>query len=86
MGNMFRRKGRLILTQLVLITAGAMYLMVMSLSSSINLTLENEFTRRNFDMFIIFDENHRIDRTVAMAESLEGVEKAEVWFSKSASA
>jgi putative ABC transport system permease protein len=38
-GNMFRRKGRLILTQLVLITAGAMFLVVMSLTASINLTL-----------------------------------------------
>ncbi len=84
-GNMFRRKGRLILTQLVLITAGAMYLVVMSLSASINLTLDNEFARRNFNLFIVFDANYRIDRTVAMAESLEGVEKAELWFGKSAS-
>ncbi|NJN96885.1 MAG: FtsX-like permease family protein [Anaerolineales bacterium] len=84
-GNMFRRKGRLILTQLVLITAGAMFLVVMSLSASINLTLDNEFGRRNFNLFIIFDENYRIDRTVQMAESVEGVERAEVWFSKSAS-
>jgi putative ABC transport system permease protein len=73
------------LTQLVLITAGAMYLVVMSLSASINMTLDNEFTRRNFDLFIIFDENYRIDRTVQMAEAVEGVEKAEVWFGKSAS-
>ncbi len=84
-GNMFRRKGRLILTQLVLITAGAMFLVVMSLSASINLTLDNEFGRRNFNLFIIFDENYRIDRTVQMAELVEGVERAEVWFSKSAS-
>lgn len=84
-GNMFRRKGRLILTQLVLITAGAMFLVVMSLAASINLTLDNEFARRNFNLFIIFDENYRIDRTVQMAEAVEGVEKAEVWFSKSAS-
>jgi putative ABC transport system permease protein len=85
MGNMFRRKGRLILTQLVLITAGAMYLVVMSLSASINLTLNNEFARRNFNLFIIFDDNYRIDRTVDMAESVEGVEKAELWFGRSAS-
>ncbi|MCK6624705.1 MAG: FtsX-like permease family protein [Anaerolineae bacterium] len=84
-GNMFRRKGRLMLTQLVLITAGAMFLVVMSLAASINLTLDNEFGRRNFNLFIIFDENYRIDRMVQMAEAVEGVEKAEVWFSKSAS-
>ncbi|MCL4300117.1 MAG: FtsX-like permease family protein [Anaerolineae bacterium] len=84
-GNMFRRKGRLILTQLVLITAGAMFLVVMSLTSSINMTLDNEFARRNFDLFIIFDDNYRMDRMVQMAESVAGVEQAEVWFSKSAS-
>jgi putative ABC transport system permease protein len=83
--NMFRRKGRLILTQLVLITAGAMFLVVMSLTSSINMTLDNEFARRNFNLFIIFDDNYRMDRMVQMAESIAGVEKAEVWFSKSAS-
>jgi putative ABC transport system permease protein len=83
--NMFRRKGRLILTQLVLITAGAMFLVVMSLTASINLTLDNEFARRTFNLFIIFDDNYRMDRTVQMAESVAGVEKAEVWFSKSAS-
>ncbi|MBE7469466.1 MAG: hypothetical protein DPW09_28575 [Anaerolineae bacterium] len=82
---MFRRKGRLILTQLVLITAGAMFLVVMSLTASINLTLDNEFGRRNFNLFIVFDDNYRIDRTVAMAEAIKGVEKAEVWFGKSAS-
>jgi len=85
MGNMFRRKGRLLLTQLVLIMAGTMFLMVMSLSASITLSLDNEFGRRNFNMFLVFDDNYRIDRTLAMAESVPGVEKAEVWFGQSAS-
>jgi putative ABC transport system permease protein len=84
-GNLFRRKGRLILTELALITAGTMFLVVMSLTASINLTLDNDFARRNFNMVIIFNENHRIDRTVQMAEAVGGVEKAEVWFGKSAS-
>jgi putative ABC transport system permease protein len=85
LANMFRRKGRLILTQLVLITAGAMFLVVMSLSASITLTLDNDFIRRNYNMFLAFDEDHRIDRTIAMAQSVPGVEKAEIWFSQSAS-
>ena len=85
LGNMFRRKGRLILTQLVLITAGTMFLLVMSLSASITFTLDNEFNRRKFDMFIVFDDLHRIDRTVMMAEMVDGVEQAEMWFTQSAS-
>jgi putative ABC transport system permease protein len=85
LGNMFRRKGRLILTQLVLITAGTMFLMVMSLSSSITATLNNEFGRRNYDTFFIFYEDQRADRTLAMAQSIAGVEKAELWFTNPAS-
>jgi putative ABC transport system permease protein len=82
---MFRRKGRLILTQLVLVMAGTMFLIVMSLSASITFTLDNEFLRRNFDMFFIFDENQRADRTIAMAQSVPGVTEAEIWFNQSAS-
>ncbi len=85
LANMFRRKGRLILTQLVLITAGAMFLVVMSLSASITRTLDNDFVRRNYNMFLAFDDNYRIDRTLALAQSVPGVEQAEIWFSQSAS-
>jgi putative ABC transport system permease protein len=59
--------------------------MVMSLSSSITATLDNEFGRRNYDMFFNFYEDQRIDRTLAMAQSIAGVEKAELWFTSPAS-
>jgi len=85
LGNMFRRKGRLILTQLVLITAGTMFLMVMSLSSSLTATLDNEFGRRNYDLFSIFYDNQRADRVQAMAQTIDGVEKAELWYTNPAS-
>jgi len=82
---MFRRKGRLVLAQLVLVTAGTMFLMVMSLSSSVTSTLDNDFKRRGYDTTIYFDGRERIDRAVTMAQALDGVEKAEVWFTQSAS-
>jgi len=85
LGNMFRRKGRLVLAQLVLVTAGTMFLMVMSLSSSVTSTLDNDFKRRGYDTTIYFDGRERIDRAVTMAQSLDGVEKAEVWFNQPAS-
>ena len=85
LGNMFRRKGRLVLAQLVLVTAGAMFLMVMSLSSSVTSTLDSEFKRRGYDTVIHFDGRERIDRAVTMAQALDGVEEAEVWFTQSAS-
>jgi len=84
-GNMFRRKGRLILTQLVLIVAGTMFLAVMSLSTSINFTIENDFGRRSYDAIIYFKDSERIDRVVELAESLPGVEQAEMWYSHGAS-
>ena len=84
LGNMFRRKGRLILTQLVLITAGTMFLAVMTLSSSINMTLDQEFARRNYDLVVYLNDNERTDRTAALAESFQNVEKAEVWYDHAA--
>ncbi len=80
LGNMFRRKGRLGLTQLVLITAGTMFLMVMTLSSSITFTVDNELARRDYAVRIDFEDNQRIDRLVKLAESVEGVTQAQVRF------
>ena len=85
LGNMFRRKGRLLLTQGVLILAGAMFLAVMSLSSSLNLTLDNIFGKLKFDFVVSFDDYERVDRTLAIAQNQPGVEYAEVWFEHGAS-
>ena len=80
LGNMFRHKGRLILTQMVLISAGAAFLMVMALNSSITLTLDNFFERQNYDISLQFAHDERAGRIVTLAESVEGVEKAEILF------
>ncbi len=77
--NTFRRKGRLVLTQMVLVIAGVMFLMVMSLSSSMKATLDAEFGRRSYDMIIYFQDLQRVDRTVALADSIKGVTKANMW-------
>lgn len=85
LGNMFRRKGRLMLTQSVLIVAGTMFLAVMSLSSSINFTVDNIFGRLKFDFTIMFDDYERLDRVLALTETMPGVEDAEMWFNHGAS-
>ena len=85
LGNIFRRKGRLLLTQLVLILAGTMFLAVMSLSASITATMDTDFAQRRYDATIFFKEAERINRVVAIAQALEGVEQAEMWYSHSAS-
>lgn len=84
LGNMFRHKGRLIMTQLVLIAAGTSFLMVMSLNSSLDLTLDNYFGRMQFDTRVYFTQNERADRIEAIAESVPGVEEAEIRFAQQA--
>lgn len=85
LGNLFRRKGRLLLTQVVLILAGTMFLAVMSLSTSLNLTMDNIFAKHDYDFIITFDDYERVDRTLAIAKRPAGVTYAESWFRHGAS-
>jgi putative ABC transport system permease protein len=84
-GNMFRHKGRLILTQFGLTTAGVMFLVIMSQSASIKLTLDNYLDRRKYDVEITFQNNQRIDRVARLAHWFDAVEEAQVWFRQPAS-
>jgi putative ABC transport system permease protein len=78
LGNMLRHKGRLIMTLVVLMAAGSSFLTVMSLNSSLDLTLDNIYARQRFDMTIYFFDDERADQVVTLAESVPGVEKAEI--------
>jgi len=84
LGNMFRHKGRLLLTQLVVIAAGSAFLVVMSLNSSLALTLDNYFGRLHYDLTINFRNIERADQVVHLAEEMGGVEKAETTMAQSA--
>ena len=57
LGNLFRRKTRLLLTQLVLIIAGLMFLVLMSLITSLNLTLDNELARTAYSVRLGFNRD-----------------------------
>ena len=85
LSNTFRRKGRLLLTQLVLVMAGVMFLMVMSLSSSITATNDAEFGRHTYDAIFNLEEMQRLDRTRQLVQSVSGVEKADMWLAIPAS-
>ncbi len=78
LGNMFRHKGRLLMTQLVLVGAGSSFLMIMSLNSSITLTLDNFFRRQDYESTLYFDKNQRADRVSTFAQSVPGVEQVEL--------
>lgn len=49
-GSALRRIGRLLLTQGVLITAGAMFITGISLAGSVNATLDTQYALRNYDL------------------------------------
>jgi putative ABC transport system permease protein len=85
LGNLFRQRGRLLLTQVVLITAGSAFLMMMSLNSSIASTLDHIFARRLFDTTIQFTENERIHRVEMLAHSVAGVDQIELRLIQAAS-
>jgi putative ABC transport system permease protein len=78
LGNMFRHKGRLLLTQVVLVAAGSTFLMVMSLNSSLTLTLDNFFQRQDYESVLTFGKNQRMDRVRTFAQSVPGVEQVEL--------
>ncbi len=54
LGNLFRRKTRLLLTQIVLVVAGAAFLSLTSLIASVNLTLDNEMARSRYSLRLGF--------------------------------
>jgi putative ABC transport system permease protein len=85
LGNMFRRKGRLLMTQLVLITAGSAFLMVMSLNSSISLTMDRIYARSRFDSMIQFAQNERLEHVSALAGGVAGIDRLELHLMQSAS-
>lgn len=84
LGNMFRRKGRLLLTMITLVTAGTMFLMVMSLNTSIEATINRIFASRRYDVQLTFNDTQPINRTIEVAENDPGVEKADMRYSHSA--
>ncbi len=79
LGNLFRRKGRLLLTQSVLIIAGVMFLVLMSLITSLNLTLDREMARSSYDARLGFVSDQPAQRVRDLAASVAGTEKLEVW-------
>ncbi|MBN1371405.1 MAG: FtsX-like permease family protein [Anaerolineaceae bacterium] len=84
LGNMFRRKGRLILTLSVLVAAGVMFLVVMSLISSTQLTLDNELARRAFTVRIGLTGSHSANEVIPLVSNESEVSDVELWYSRNA--
>jgi putative ABC transport system permease protein len=77
--NTFRRKGRLALTLITLTLAGAIFVSIFSVRSSMLRTLDEALQFWNFDVQLTFDQSQPSHKLVAEAEEVEGVEAAESW-------
>jgi len=77
--NTFRRAGRVALTEITLIAAGAMFMMVISAHHSFNQTIQQIFRGFGYDVIIGFRQFQRIDEVVPLIESRPNVERAEMW-------
>ena len=77
--NIFRRKARVVLTLLTLTLGGVMFIVVMSVGTSLNNTLDMLITDLGLDVWVVFEHPHRTERLIEVAESVPGVLRAEVW-------
>lgn len=77
--NTFRRPGRVALTQITLVAAGAIFMMVMSTHFSFNETVLQIFRGFGYDVILGFSQPQRIDEIVPVLEAQPGVERAEMW-------
>ncbi len=79
LGNLFRRKGRLLLTQVVLIIAGVVFLILMSLIASVNLTLDNEMARSRYSVRLSFNTDQPAQKVMDLAKSVATTKSIELW-------
>jgi putative ABC transport system permease protein len=77
--NTFRRKARITLTLSTLILGGVMFIVVMSVGTSMSNTIEVLINDFGFDVLVVFDRPHRATRLMEVTESVAGVARAEVW-------
>lgn len=78
-GNLFRKKIRLLLTQSVLVIAGVMFLVVMSLRASVEMTLDNEMARSRYDIRIGLASPQPDTRLASILARLEGIQASQYW-------
>jgi putative ABC transport system permease protein len=79
LGNLFRRKWRLALTQSTLLTAGCVFLILMSLMASVNLTLDNEMARTGFTLRIGFGREESRQKIRDIVNASADTKTVEFW-------
>jgi putative ABC transport system permease protein len=79
LGNLFRRKARMLWTQSVLIIAGVLFILIMSLIASVKLTLDNELARSRYNVRIGFSADQPVSLIKQITQSLKQTTGLEFW-------
>jgi putative ABC transport system permease protein len=79
MRNIFRSKWRLTLTLITLTLAGAIFIAVFSMQSSLDTTMEDMLHMWNFDAMFVFGRAYRAEKMQREALSIPGVTATDVW-------
>ncbi|MCE1252759.1 MAG: ABC transporter permease [Anaerolineae bacterium] len=77
--NIFRSKGRLVLTLLTLTLGAATFISVFSVRSSLTRTVDDMIKWMNFDIMLTFDRPYRAERVESEALQVPGVTATDVW-------
>jgi len=77
--NPFRKRGRLILSLITLTFAGAVFMAIVNLRSSLDASLTEMFSFWRYDSWVIVDGYVPADRLMNEAKTVPGVEGTEVW-------
>ena len=84
--NTFRRKARVVLTEVTLISAGLVFTMVISASQSFTQTIDQLYSSQGLDIALFFGQNVRIDEGEALIGVQSGVSRVELWSIRSVTA
>ena len=79
LGNLFRNKLRFILTQSVLISACVIFLLLMSLINSLNLTLDNEMERHRYAVRLGFSIDQPATKIEKLLRDFDQNVHIEIW-------
>ena len=82
--NTFRHKGRLVLTLLTLVLAGAIFIAIVSVRASMTGTVNEIFQFYKADIELGFNRPYRVDRIEGVALGIPGVVAVESWGSTGA--
>lgn len=79
LGNLLRRKARLLWTQSVLIIAGVLFIVIISLMASVKLTLDNELARSRYAVRIGFAQDQPAGIINDIVRTLPPTAAVEFW-------